>query len=646
MANYSNLLATIAANIYQNNNNEVTADMVKTAMDAMVACIGNGYLYKGVATPATDPSTPDEKVFYLASEAGTYTNFGGIVVAAGEVAILKGSGSSWNKETIFFLTFDGPNLWKVTIQHGYINASGSVVESEAWNSCQITMTPLRRYRVVQQTKTSPTSGNNVRVFLHDDDTYVQVFAQQTNGEDVFFDCPDDGHTYVLQAVWDLRTALASGAEEIYELRTIEENDQNVREEIRNTNARINRPNLWYMTMAGSFINASGNVAHNSNFNSCQLAISPAHRYRVVQQTKQIDASGNYVRVFRVSGGVYTQVFERQTNGVDVFFECPADGYSYVLQAIWDTRTTTTTGNTEIYDVTAERLQRVGRIRLLSIGNSYARDALSYLPFILEQFGIHVTIGILYKGGCTLAQHYNLISSGGNYEAFDYYDSDAGVWATETSKNADYALGLQKWDAIMMQQQSDASRDYSTYQPYLNQIINLLFGKLTYPVRLWWLLTPAYPTGSTRLGEDTSDEMFAKICTAVQSVMSETAIESFIPCGTATQNARHTSLSSLGDFGGLTYDGTHLQEGVPCLVEAYTAALAVLSALGLAKNGIAGDQLRPTDAWITSKAIPQPHGNVVGVTDENCRIAQLCAIMAVKFPLAITDLTAIINPAAE
>ena len=100
MANYSNLLATIAANIYQNNNNEVTADMVKTAMDAVVACIGNGYLYKGVATPATDPSSPDEKVFYLASEAGTYTNFGGLVVAAGEVAILKGSGNSWSKDAL------------------------------------------------------------------------------------------------------------------------------------------------------------------------------------------------------------------------------------------------------------------------------------------------------------------------------------------------------------------------------------------------------------------------------------------------------------------------------------------------------------------------------------------------------------------
>ena len=35
MANYANLLATIAANIYTNHNNEVTAEMVKTAVDAM-----------------------------------------------------------------------------------------------------------------------------------------------------------------------------------------------------------------------------------------------------------------------------------------------------------------------------------------------------------------------------------------------------------------------------------------------------------------------------------------------------------------------------------------------------------------------------------------------------------------------------------
>ena len=57
----------------------------------------DGYLFKGIAAPLTNPGTPDQDVFYLASEAGTYANFGGLVVADGEVAILRYNGS-WTKE--------------------------------------------------------------------------------------------------------------------------------------------------------------------------------------------------------------------------------------------------------------------------------------------------------------------------------------------------------------------------------------------------------------------------------------------------------------------------------------------------------------------------------------------------------------------
>lgn len=98
MAAYDNLRAVIAANIYQNNNNEVTADMVKTAMNAMVASLGAEFQFGGVAEPGDNPGTPDYKVAYLASTPGTYTYFGGITLADGEVAILKWDGSAWSKE--------------------------------------------------------------------------------------------------------------------------------------------------------------------------------------------------------------------------------------------------------------------------------------------------------------------------------------------------------------------------------------------------------------------------------------------------------------------------------------------------------------------------------------------------------------------
>lgn len=98
MSNYSSLKATINANVKQNGNQEITGVIMNSVLNAMVDSLGAGYQYKGVATPATNPGTPDYNVFYLASEAGTYTNFGGLVIGDNEVAALVYNGS-WSKQT-------------------------------------------------------------------------------------------------------------------------------------------------------------------------------------------------------------------------------------------------------------------------------------------------------------------------------------------------------------------------------------------------------------------------------------------------------------------------------------------------------------------------------------------------------------------
>ena len=98
MSNYANTKATIAANVYENHLNQVTANMAKAAINSVVdSLITGGFLYKGVATTSTNPGTPDPNIFYIATAPGTYTNFGSLVVNDGEVAILKYNGS-WSKE--------------------------------------------------------------------------------------------------------------------------------------------------------------------------------------------------------------------------------------------------------------------------------------------------------------------------------------------------------------------------------------------------------------------------------------------------------------------------------------------------------------------------------------------------------------------
>ena len=98
MSNYNSLKSTIDANIKQNGNQEITGQILNSVLNQMVTTLGAGYQFAGVATldPATDPGTPDAKVFYIANGKGTYTNFGGVNVTEDDVVVLYWD-SSWHK---------------------------------------------------------------------------------------------------------------------------------------------------------------------------------------------------------------------------------------------------------------------------------------------------------------------------------------------------------------------------------------------------------------------------------------------------------------------------------------------------------------------------------------------------------------------
>lgn len=96
MSNYNNLKTSIDANIKQNGNQEITGPILNSVLNQMVNILGTGYQFAGVATTATDPGSPDAKVFYIAKGKGTYTNFGGLEVTEDEVVVLY-LDSAWHK---------------------------------------------------------------------------------------------------------------------------------------------------------------------------------------------------------------------------------------------------------------------------------------------------------------------------------------------------------------------------------------------------------------------------------------------------------------------------------------------------------------------------------------------------------------------
>lgn len=97
MANYTNLRNGITSVVKTNGNNEITGQLLQNELLAMVTALGYGYQYMGVANPSTNPGTPDAKVFYVAYQAGTYSNFGGAVVSG--LCTLKYD-TTWRKEDI------------------------------------------------------------------------------------------------------------------------------------------------------------------------------------------------------------------------------------------------------------------------------------------------------------------------------------------------------------------------------------------------------------------------------------------------------------------------------------------------------------------------------------------------------------------
>lgn len=147
----------IISKIYENEDEQITGqdlqDVLVDMADNLVTEYA-GYQYAGIAvlTPTqTDPGTPDGKVFYITSQAGTYTNFGSLVVSEGEIAVLKYNGTAWSKDTTGAATKDELNQLGQKTNIVNVNQANSVPNT-AYGSAVVARGAVpadsRRYGVI------------------------------------------------------------------------------------------------------------------------------------------------------------------------------------------------------------------------------------------------------------------------------------------------------------------------------------------------------------------------------------------------------------------------------------------------------------------------------------------------------------------
>ncbi|MBI1367838.1 MAG: DUF4886 domain-containing protein [Planctomycetes bacterium] len=104
------------------------------------------------------------------------------------------------------------------------------------------------------------------------------------------------------------------------------------------------------------------------------------------------------------------------------------------------------------------------VRLLTVGNSFADNALSFLPQIAEAGGDKLIFARANLGGCSLERHWGLVEK---YEA-DHDDKTGHPYNGGKFSLAEM-LKQDAWDVVTIQQYSFISHDLSTYEPFAKNL---------------------------------------------------------------------------------------------------------------------------------------------------------------------------------
>ncbi len=253
------------------------------------------------------------------------------------------------------------------------------------------------------------------------------------------------------------------------------------------------------------------------------------------------------------------------------------------------------------------------VRILAIGNSFSVDALqNHFYELAVSSGKKVIVGNMYIGGCSLKKHLN--NAENDLPAYTYYKRGLDGQNVRTKEvSLATALADEQWDYVSFQQQSGRSGIYDTWEKSLPDLVEYVRSRVPKDAVFMLHQTWAYDQTSNHKDFPKYDndqmKMYHAIVDAVTRISDKSGIKMVIPCGTAVQNARTTSLVDL-----VCRDGYHLNK----VYGRYIAACT----------------------WLYKVLGVNPVGNSYapeGMSQQQKALAQKSAYAAVKRPCRVTDL---------
>ena len=119
--------------------------------DKILRSISKNATFAGIATPTTNPGTPDGPVFYIAAEPGVYSNFSNITVDTDEAAILVWKdGDTWEKEVSGFVS--AAQFKNKNISTRYVNTAFSFIVGKSISTKTNTFENVGNLRITNEKK--------------------------------------------------------------------------------------------------------------------------------------------------------------------------------------------------------------------------------------------------------------------------------------------------------------------------------------------------------------------------------------------------------------------------------------------------------------------------------------------------------------
>ena len=260
------------------------------------------------------------------------------------------------------------------------------------------------------------------------------------------------------------------------------------------------------------------------------------------------------------------------------------------------------------------MRNAQKIRILSIGNSFAVDTMTHLANVARSAGIEdIRLGNLYVGGCSIKRHYAHAEA--DAPVYKYYTNDGSGWESTPDASIRQAIESEAWDWISIQHGSGDGSFYTKPESYeklpaLVSYVKALAPQARIAFNMTWVWEPTHNHHEMIAYNGDTAAFYRNLTDLTKGLVATTkGIDLVSPTGTAVQKMR-TATDTV-----LTRDRFHLSLGLG----RYIAALTFFGAL----TGVSVDLV----TWRPEE-----------VSEAEAALARAAARAAVLQPFAVTDIS--------